>query len=179
VTVALISENFWQLAAALEEMERMHTMIQGFELSVVKAEADARAANDAVLKVGGCVRDILQHATTHCNTLQRTATHWWVCERDTATHCNTVQHTATHCNALQRIATHLAVVKVRERERESVRVHVCVGVARRERERAREGDGESEREREDAREGVPGGGGESGRLKDTRAANCALLKAQK
>jgi len=39
-----------KLAAALEEMERMHTMIQGFELSVAKAEADARAANDAVLK---------------------------------------------------------------------------------------------------------------------------------
>jgi len=86
VTVALISEDFWQLAAALGEMERMHKIIHGFELSVDKAQADARAANDAVLKVGGCVRDILQHATTHCNTLQRTATHRWVCERDTATH---------------------------------------------------------------------------------------------
>jgi len=33
--------------------------------------------------------------TSHCNTLQHTATH-----------CNTLQHTATHCNTLQHTAKH-------------------------------------------------------------------------
>jgi len=32
---------------------------------------------------------------THCNTLQRTATHYM---QHTASHCNTLQHTAPHCN---------------------------------------------------------------------------------
>jgi len=54
----------------------------------------------------------LQRTATHCNALQRTATHillpynrisirytWYV-------HCNALQHTATHCNALQHSATH-------------------------------------------------------------------------
>ena len=38
---------------------------------------------------------LLQHTTTHCNTLQHTATH-----------CNTLQHTATHGNTLQHTGTH-------------------------------------------------------------------------
>jgi len=29
---------------------------------------------------------------------------WWVCEM--SSHCNTLQHTATHCNTLQHTATH-------------------------------------------------------------------------
>ena len=39
----------------------------------------------------------LQHTATHCNTLQHTATYCLTLLR-TATHCNTLQHTATHCN---------------------------------------------------------------------------------
>ena len=37
----------------------------------------------------------MQHAATHCSTLQLSATH-----------CNTLQHTATSCNTLQHTATH-------------------------------------------------------------------------
>ena len=60
-------------------------------------------------------------ASTHCNTLQHTATHYSTLKR-TATHthrrefsgpfpqenvcCNTLQHTATHCNTLLHPATH-------------------------------------------------------------------------
>ena len=40
----------------------------------------------------------LQHTTTHCNTLQLTATHY--------THCNTLQHTATHHHLHQHAETH-------------------------------------------------------------------------
>ena len=43
--------------------------------------------------------------TTHCNTLQHTATH---CDtlRHTVTHCCTRRHTVTHCNTLRHAATH-------------------------------------------------------------------------
>ena len=47
----------------------------------------------------------LRHTTTHCNTLQYTATHYDTL-RHTATHCNTLQHTATHCDTLRHTATH-------------------------------------------------------------------------
>jgi len=49
---------------------------------------------------------------THCNTLQHTATHFYVLRegvpslRHTATHCNILQHTATHCDTLQRTSTY-------------------------------------------------------------------------
>jgi len=39
----------------------------------------------------------MQHAATHCNTLQHTATHCYT----TAAQCSTLQHTATQYNALQ------------------------------------------------------------------------------
>jgi len=48
----------------------------------------------------------MQHAATHCNTLQRTAT---------ATHCNTLQHTATHWNTLQHTATHCNTLQYMQR----------------------------------------------------------------
>ena len=48
----------------------------------------------------------LQHTATHCNT-QRYVSHTRVNTlQHTATHCNTLQHTATHCNTLQHTATH-------------------------------------------------------------------------
>jgi len=43
--------------------------------------------------------------TTHCNTLQHTATNCNTLQH-TATHCNTLQHTTTHYNASQHTATH-------------------------------------------------------------------------
>jgi len=55
-----------------------------------------------------------QHAATHCNTLQHTATQWHhsalslvpiVKSQHAATHCNTLQRNATHCNTLQHTAT--------------------------------------------------------------------------
>jgi len=56
------------------------------------------------------------HTTTHCNTLQHTATLLCNTLQHTTTHCNTVQctlsYTATHCNTLcntlHYIATHTA-----------------------------------------------------------------------
>jgi len=58
----------------------------------------------------------LQHTATHCNTLQHTAlniTQQYVKSscissviHHTATHCNTLQHTASHCITLQHTATH-------------------------------------------------------------------------
>jgi len=39
-------------------------------------------------------------SSTHCNTLQHTATPCSTLQH-TASHCNTLQHTATHCNTLQ------------------------------------------------------------------------------
>jgi len=49
--------------------------------------------------------------TTHCNTLQNTATHWNTLQHTTlsinsyqlvlTTHCNTLQHAAKSCNTLQ------------------------------------------------------------------------------
>jgi len=52
--------------------------------------------------------NVLQHITTHCNTLQRTATHYSALQHITA-HCNTLQRTATYrkCKALQNTASHL------------------------------------------------------------------------
>jgi len=47
----------------------------------------------------------LQHTAAHCNTLQHTATHC-ITLQHTASHCNTLQLTATHCNSLQLTATH-------------------------------------------------------------------------
>jgi len=51
---------------------------------------------------------LLQHTATHCNTLQRTATHWTHLNalEHTAIHWNTLQRIATHCNSLQQTATH-------------------------------------------------------------------------
>jgi len=72
---------------------------------------------------------ILQHTTTHCNTLQHTAphcntrqhtkcsalincntlqhtAHLKVSNVTHTAHCNTLQHIATHCNTLQHTATH-------------------------------------------------------------------------
>jgi len=57
--------------------------------------------------------NILQHAPTHCNTLQHTATKHKViaANDDIAIHCNTLQHTTTHCNAPSRnTATRLQCV---------------------------------------------------------------------
>jgi len=51
----------------------------------------------------------LQHATTHCNTLQQTATTTILSSiqvRSIATRYNTLQHISTHCNTLQHTATH-------------------------------------------------------------------------
>ena len=63
----------------------------------------------------GSLKEILQHTTTHCNTLQHTARHCSTLQH-TAAHCstlqptatdfNTLQHTATHYNTLQHTATH-------------------------------------------------------------------------
>jgi len=48
---------------------------------------------------------LIARTTTHCNTLQRTATHSVadsITRRaHTATYCNILQHTAAHCNTLQ------------------------------------------------------------------------------
>jgi len=53
----------------------------------------------------------LQHAATHCNTLQyqphskgQELCKWG--REVTATYCNTLEYTATHCNTLQHTATH-------------------------------------------------------------------------
>jgi len=48
----------------------------------------------------------LQRTATNCNTLQHSATHFWICTGMTTTHCNTMQHTAPYCNILQHTATH-------------------------------------------------------------------------
>ena len=44
-------------------------------------------------------------STTHCNTLQNTATLSSTVQHS-ATRCNTLQHTATHCSTLQHTVTH-------------------------------------------------------------------------
>jgi len=54
---------------------------------------------------------IVQYTATHCNTLQRTATHTSLQKNEleqpySTTQCNTLQHTATHCNTLQHTAKH-------------------------------------------------------------------------
>jgi len=47
----------------------------------------------------------MQHASTHCNTINHTALHCNALQH-TASHCITLQHTATHCTTLQHIAPH-------------------------------------------------------------------------
>ena len=68
---------------------------------------------------------LMPHTISHCNTLQRTATHCIALQHTpaggtdaiihcvhssllqrTAMHCNALQRTATHCNTLQHTATH-------------------------------------------------------------------------
>ena len=49
---------------------------------------------------------ILQHTTTHCNTLQYTASRYKTRIRHTATHCNTLQQAATHWYKLLYTAAH-------------------------------------------------------------------------
>jgi len=58
------------------------------------------------------------HTTTHCNTLQHTATHkcyatacvrrrgWKTRSQNATTHCSILQHIAIHCNTLQHTTTH-------------------------------------------------------------------------
>ena len=56
---------------------------------------------------------ILQHTTTHRNTLQHTATRSWRFSCLTASaYCNKLQHTATHCNTLQHTATHCNILQL-------------------------------------------------------------------
>jgi len=54
----------------------------------------------SVYKTAECCMQCVQHGTTLCSTLQRTATHCTTLH-NTATPCNTLQHTATHRNTLQ------------------------------------------------------------------------------
>jgi len=68
-----------------------------------------------------CVSSPWCDSSSHCNTLQRTATR-----------CNTLQHIATHCNALQHTATHCTwiepgmVTRATRAQRASAAVPVCV-----------------------------------------------------
>ena len=59
-----------------------------------------------------CELQGMQHTTSHCITLQRTATHcnapqqWWNAGASVNYRvCNTLHHTAIHCNTLQHTAT--------------------------------------------------------------------------
>jgi len=64
------------------------------------------------------LQDTATHCKTHCNTLQHTATHCNTLHAEStdkqlpatchvmSTHCNTMQHTATHCHMQQHTATH-------------------------------------------------------------------------
>jgi len=52
----------------------------------------------------------LQHTAAHCNTLQHTAAHYSTLQH-TATHCSTLQHTATHGSTLQHTATHCSTLQ--------------------------------------------------------------------
>jgi len=62
----------------------------------------------------------MQRVATYCNNPLQHAARWWGCYTGSAassSHCNTLQHTATHCNTLQHTATHSEVVVLLYRER--------------------------------------------------------------
>ena len=64
-----------------------------------------RTATHCKSTIGLTHCNALQHTATHSNTLQYTAMHCNALQC-TETHCDTLRHTATHCNILQHTATH-------------------------------------------------------------------------
>jgi len=70
---------------------RCNTATQATATQATATQAATQATgNQLHLQHRKCAVLAHRHSTSHCNTLQLTATH-----------CNTLQHTATHCNTLQ------------------------------------------------------------------------------
>ena len=75
-----------------------------FLASVERCNFERTAAHCNILQ-HTAIKHPAIHSATHCNTLQRTATHCDILGH-TATHCNKLQNTATHCYTLKYAATH-------------------------------------------------------------------------